>query len=171
MTDYPPEMGAEPGWTEIDQHRPPLNRRFVSADADPKRFRVRYWKDADGNLAAKVRFGPNCEGPPGHAHGGSLASVLDEAMGGNSWLHGHAALAGTLTIKYRAPFPLETVATVTSKIERVEGRKVFTSGAIRSADGTLHAEGEGIFVVMREDVQQMLAAEARKDGRAFGDAY
>ena len=63
MKPYPPEMNGEPGWTEIDQHRAPLNRRFVSADADPKRFRVRYWKDADGDgygnaISSAVLCGP-----------------------------------------------------------------------------------------------------------------
>lgn len=171
MTDTPIELTPEPGWKDMDQERPPLNRRFVSADADPDRFRVRYWMDEDGNLAAKVYFGPNCEGPPGHAHGGSVASVLDETMGGNCWLHGYAALAGTLTIRYRAPFPLRTVATVRSRVTKVEGRKVFAEGTIHGADGKLHAEGEGIFVVMRDEVQQMMHAEATKEGRTFGDAY
>ena len=40
----------------------------------------------DRSLRAKVLFGPGTQGPPGHAHGGSMAAVLDEAMGGAAWM-------------------------------------------------------------------------------------
>lgn len=171
MTATPITLTADAGWTDTDQHRTPLHRPFVSADLDPERLVVQYWQDADANLAAKVYFGPHAEGPPGHAHGGSIASVLDEAMGGNCYLHGHAVLAGTLTVRYRAPLPLRTIATVRSRIDRTEGRKVIATGTVHGPDGTLYAEGEGIFVVMRPELQQLIADEARKEGRSFGDAY
>lgn len=170
MADERVRLVAEPGWVETAQNQAPLDRPFVSGDGDSQRFQVRYWRDADGNLCAKVYFGPHCEGPPGHAHGGSLASVLDETMGGNCWMHGYSALAGTLTIRYRAPFPLGQIATVRSAITKVEGRKIFASGTIHGEDGRLHTEGEGIFIVMREELAEQIAEEARKAGRTFGHA-
>ena len=45
-------------------------------------------------------FGPGCEGPPGHAHGGSQAAVLDEAMGAVAWINSHSCVAGGFQIKY-----------------------------------------------------------------------
>lgn len=165
------DLSGESDWTDMEQFRAPLARPFVSADPDPERFRVRYYTDPLGNLAARAWFGPHCEGPPGHAHGGSVAAVLDEAMGGNCWVQGHAVLAGTLTIKYRRPLPLGSVVTVRTAVDRVEGRKVFAVGRLLDASGAVVAEGEGTFIVMREELQGTLDAEARKAGRTFGSAY
>ena len=87
------ESTSEVGWTPID----PLGsvgtgRSFVSGEPDGDRLRVCYYRrDRDGALVGKIWFGPGAEGPPGHAHGGSMAAVLDEAMGAGAWLAGHAS--------------------------------------------------------------------------------
>lgn len=62
-----------------------LNRQFLQGHPD---LRLAYYrnleKDERGHhvLLGRAFFGSaGCEGPPGHAHGGSMAAVLDEAMG------------------------------------------------------------------------------------------
>ena len=44
--------------------------------------------------------GPPIEGPPGHAHGGSMAAVLDEAMGAAAWMEGHLVVAVRLATSF-----------------------------------------------------------------------
>lgn len=121
--------------------------RFVRGDLDPQRFRVRYLRrEADGLFLAHVHFGPLCQGPPGYAHGGAVAAVLDEVMGLACWSRGHSVVAGRLSIAYRRPVPLSTWLVAEGEIDSVRGRKVTTRGRIALADGTVLSDGEGLFV-------------------------
>lgn len=94
---------------------------------------------ATGNLGAAY------EGPPGCVHGGIVASLFDEILGIANITAGVGAMTGTLTIRYRNPTPLCTDLDFTAQVDRMEGRKVFTSGTIH-AGGVLTAEAEGIFI-------------------------
>lgn len=168
-----PDLGPEVGWTVPPENIGHPHRSFVSGDPTGQRIRVRYYREvATGRRVAKVWFGPMCEGPIQHAHGGAIAAVLDEAMGSACWVQGHRVLAGTLTIRYRTSIPLDTVATVWTEIVRVEGRKVFTLGRLLGADGVLYTEAEGVFVRMRPEQEAafLQAAEDRGD-YAMPDAY
>lgn len=141
-------LRPEAGWTELDPEKLiGENRSFVSGEPAGSRLRVRYFRrEADGALTAKVWFGPQTQGPPGYAHGGSMAAILDEAMGFAAWLAGHTVLAARVTVDFRRPLPLGTVAAVEAHVEAVEGRKVRTRGRILAADGSPFAEGEGLFI-------------------------
>ena len=78
-------------------------------------------------------------------HGGFVAAALDELLGMAQSLSGKAGMTGTLTVRYRKPTPLHTDLTLTARVEKVEGRKIFTSGEVRAGD-MLCAEAEGIFI-------------------------
>lgn len=84
-------------------------------------------------------------GPPNTVHGGVVALVFDELLGAMNVVAGHGAMTGTLTIRYRRPTPIGAPVELTSWIDRVEGRKVFTRGEFRH-EGELTAEAEGIFI-------------------------
>ncbi len=160
-----PDLSPLETWIPLPHRGVGRGRSFVSGDPDGERIRIRYFRDGDaGMMVAKVWFGPDAEGPPGHAHGGSQAAVLDEAMGGNAWLQGHPVLAGTLTIRYRRPLPLGTVVTVRTDIASVDGRKVVTSATLEDEDG-VYCEGEGVFIVMKDALRERLFEEAQKEGR------
>lgn len=124
-----------------------LQNSFVSGGQQPDRIQCRYFsRDSDAAIVAKVRFGPGCEGPPGHAHGGSLAAVLDEAMGLSAWLAGYRVVAARLTTDFKKVLKLGTDATTEAWVETTDGRKVTVRGRISSPDGTVHAEAVGLYV-------------------------
>jgi acyl-coenzyme A thioesterase PaaI-like protein len=141
---------GEPGWMLTD----PLAavgsvRSFVSDDITGDRIRVRYFKrEHDDALVAKVWFGPGAEGPPGHAHGGSMAAVLDEAMGAAAWMIGHSVVIVRLDVTFRRALPLGTDATVEVRITRKRGKKIWISGQIMDSDGTVFAEARGLFITL-----------------------
>ena len=74
------------------------------------------------NFELPVRF----EGPPSHAHGGIIATILDEAMGKVSKLRSIIAVTGTMQVNYIRPVPL-------SKPLVTEGWEVESMGASTSA--------------------------------------
>jgi acyl-coenzyme A thioesterase PaaI-like protein len=144
------ELDPEPGWAELPQipedKRP---RSFVSSDPTGDRLRVRYYRrESDGAMVGKVWFGPGAEGPPGCAHGGSMAAVLDEAMGGAAWISGNIVLAARLTVEFRRMLPLDTVATVEASVASVNGRKLQVRSRLLTTDAKVVCEAEGLFVAV-----------------------
>lgn len=125
---------------------------FVSGDAASSRIRIAYFRRAgDDHLLARVWFGPGAEGPPGYTHGGAMASVLDEAMGGVCWMNAHHVLAARLSVTFLRPLPVDTHTTLDAWIVSVDGRKVSPRAQLVDASGNVVAEGEGLFIVMKED--------------------
>lgn len=127
-----------------------LGRSFLAGPhADNDILRVQWYvRTEDGALVGRVWFGPGAQGPPGHAHGGSMAAVLDEALGSACWVAGHPVVAAELTTSFRAMLPLDNVVSVEAWVEEADGRKVYPRGRIVGDDGTLHAEATGLFIEM-----------------------
>ena len=106
------------------------------------------WDEAAGRVGGHVYIGPAAQGPPGHAHGGSLATILDEAMGACAWLKGLTVLAVSLQVDLRAMVPLDSEVKVEAWVERVEGRKVHAAGRLINAAGEVACESKGLFLVL-----------------------
>lgn len=127
-------------------------RSFVSGEPHGDRLRVRYFKRSrDGALVGKIWFGPGAEGPPGHAHGGSMAAVLDEAMGAGAWMAGFPVVAAKLSVDFRRMLPLDTEVLLETWVDRVDGRKVTTRGRLFARSGEEYATGEGLFIAVGAD--------------------
>jgi acyl-coenzyme A thioesterase PaaI-like protein len=141
---------------------------FLSGNPDSLAVRVRYFlRETDGVLLARAWFGPEAKGPPAHAHGGSIASLLDEAMGCCAWNSGRPVLAAKLSVSFRRSLPLGRIYMAEAWIERATGRKLTMMGKLQDAEGTLYAEGEGLFVELNgEQRTQMMAYQKmmKKDG-------
>lgn len=93
-----------------------------------------------------INFDDSKQGPPGHAHGGAVTTILDEAMGASAWASGIPVLAVNLNVNLKNSAPLGIDIQVMGWVERVEGRKVFTSGEMRLPNGGLIASSTGVFV-------------------------
>lgn len=146
-----PPFTPLPGWVPV-QPFPELSasRSFVSSDPGGDRLRVAYFRMPDDtHLYGRAWFGPGAEGPPRSAHGGAVAAVLDEAMGGVCWMNGHHVVAARIGITYLHILPLGTDATIEAWLEAVDGRKVGVRSRLADDAGTVYAEGEGLFVVLR----------------------
>lgn len=144
----PPEVVPEPGWTPIEPPRLEGGRgSFVSGNPEGDRLRVRYFRRPDDRrLVGRAWFGPGAEGPPEHAHGGSIAAVLDEAMGAAAWTEGHIVVAVRLDTSFQRMLPLGTDAMLEAWVDRVDGRKVWTRGRLFDVGGKPFAEAEALFV-------------------------
>ncbi|MBC7386982.1 MAG: PaaI family thioesterase [Cryobacterium sp.] len=154
----PPAVPAgEEAWTEV---RPfpdtGTKSSFVSGNPNSGAIRVRYFaRKGLGDFIGRAWFGPETEGPPGHAHGGSQAALLDEGMGAAAWTAGHPVLAAKLEVNFRKSLPLRTHVEVRANVERIEGKKVFVRGSLVGLDGTVYSESAGLFVVI--DTAALLA--------------
>ena len=142
------DLSGESGWALFDA--PALvgeSLRFVSGDPEGDRFRVSYYRDAGQHLHARIWFGPETQGPPGHAHGGAIAAVMDEALGLAAWAEGYPVVVGNLNVSFKNMLPLLKVVTLESKVVSVEGRKIMVHGRL-FCDDTLFAEGECLCITI-----------------------
>jgi len=137
------DLAGEKDWQLFDA--PALvgsSLRFVSGDPEGDRFRTRYFRQADQSLVARVWFGPETEGPPGHAHGGSLAAVLDEVLGLAAWAAGHAIVVANLNVNFRCLLPILQVVQVDTEVVSVDGRKVLVRGKVWDGKVKIYAEAD-----------------------------
>lgn len=93
-----------------------------------------------------MQAGHLLEGPPGHVHGGAIATMIDTVTGCLASLSG-AVMTANLNINYRSPIPLGSTVVMESSLDKQEGRKAFISCKVTSPDGTkLHTEATALFV-------------------------
>jgi uncharacterized protein (TIGR00369 family) len=118
---------------------------FVCGHDNPHSIGVT-WFIEDGVMTSEFMLSEAQQGPPGHAHGGASAAILDEAMGLVVWAAGHKVAAVNIEINYHKPLPLHQPLTLEAKISQVDERKIFSVGEIRLADSTVAVSGRGIYV-------------------------
>ena len=121
-------------------------------------MRLRFTADeAARTVACRVRLPRRFEGPPGHAHGGIVATILDEAMGKVNKMYGLIALTRRMEIDYLKPVPLGVPLLISGRAAEVEsdGRKHFRVGEIRNEAGELLASSTGLFIEV--DAKAMFA--------------
>jgi len=76
----------------------------------------------DGSVEGRFRCGEAFEGYPDYLHGGVIASLLDGAMTNCLFAHGHTALTGELSVRYRHLIATSLPVTVRGWIERSSSR-------------------------------------------------
>lgn len=95
------------------------------------------------------------QGPPGHCHGGIIATILDEAMGKVNKLRHVIALTKSMDIEYLRPVPLLQDLRAVGWEESVKGRAHINAAEIRNADGDVLARSRGVFIAV--DARSMFA--------------
>jgi hypothetical protein len=95
-------------------------------------------------------FGNAYEGAPGCVHGGYLAAAFDELLGMACIFSGGPGMTGELVTRYRRPTPTHTRLRFEGRLDRIEGRKLYTSGEIYAGD-RITAEASGIFISITRD--------------------
>jgi acyl-coenzyme A thioesterase PaaI-like protein len=130
---------------------------LVSGPSNPMAPPVEMRLVEEGVLAT-VTLGIPYEGPPGHVHGGVTAMIFDEVLGMVQSQSGNPGMTGRLIIHYRSPTPLYRELTFRGRLDRVEGRKIFTSGTLHAGE-MLCAEAEGLFVSVPRERLTRLAEE------------
>ena len=119
---------------------------FICGSENPHNVGLRWYVDEKGVVSSEFTLTSAQQGPPGHAHGGLSAAVLDEVMGAAVWQAGYTAAVASMKINFRAPVPLHQVIHTKGYVMRRDQRKVVAKGEIFLPDGTLLVDGTGLFI-------------------------
>lgn len=106
-------------------------------------------RTGEAEVTARVTIDPMFQGPPGRVHGGVVALVVDEVMGGVNRLLGRRAFTARLTVNLRGAAPVGEELEFRAWRHEVVDRKVVLRAEGRSAD-ELFVDAEALFVVPRE---------------------
>ena len=83
------------------------NYCFACGKDNPEGMRLRFTYDEERDMfVCRFRLGKRYTGPPGHCHGGIIATILDEAMGKVNKLRNVIAVTSEMTVNYLKPVPL-----------------------------------------------------------------
>ncbi len=93
------------------------------------------------------------EDAPGFAHGGAVATILDDTLGSLLTLVRTPAVTAKLEVNYRRPALLGMRFEVEAWVDSYEDRKLWLAGEMRK-DGEVAADAVGLFV--RVDVEHFL---------------
>ena len=125
------------------------NYCFACGKNNPEGMRLKFAHDDERDcFVCRFRLNKRYTGPPGHCHGGIIATILDEAMGKVNKLHHVVALTSEITIRYLKPVPLNRPLRVESREVRVRGRKHTNMAEILNQKGEVLARGEGLFIAI-----------------------
>jgi acyl-coenzyme A thioesterase PaaI-like protein len=112
-------------------------------------------------VVGRVRYTLQYEGPPGMLHGGYLGTAFDYVLAAASSLSGQLCMTASMTVNYRAATPLNTNLEFEARVDRVEGRKVFTVATCTTPDGTVTADASGLFVAVDASRYQFQGGDDR----------
>jgi len=138
---------------------------FGCGPANPNGLHLNFALSPGGNsYICEFELGIQFSGPPGHAHGGIIATILDEAMGKANKLKNKVALTRRMEVKYLRPVPLGQPLVVEGRVSRVRGRALYNYAELRNAKGTVLARSRGKFLTI--DAEKMFAREFEQEKRA-----
>lgn len=133
--------------TDTNTLPPHAPRCFGCGRENPCGLRLQATRDGD-DVRATVTFGAHHSGAPAFAHGGAVATAIDDALGFLIYVIGEPAVTAKLEVNYRKPVLIEHEYHLHARSTGRDGRKIFTEVTMRETDGTLVAEGKGLFVTV-----------------------
>ncbi|MFC9925799.1 PaaI family thioesterase [Streptomyces sp. NPDC127190] len=105
------------------------------------------------SLTAEFTVQPAHQGAPGLAHGGVLATALDETLGSLNWLLRTIAVTGRLETDFVRPVPVGTTLHLEAEITAVAGRKIYSTatGRLGGPDGPVAVRADALFIEVKVD--------------------
>jgi uncharacterized protein (TIGR00369 family) len=130
----------------------PANLCFGCGGANDDGMKLTFVQDNEKRkIVGRFVLGERYQGGGGMAHGGIIATLLDEAMGKACRFREVRAVTAELSVQYLKPVNVldEIVVEGWEESER-QGRNLFHVGEIRNSKGDLLARGQARFVVIGE---------------------
>jgi uncharacterized protein (TIGR00369 family) len=149
-------MSSKTHGHETRDLKPTKNHCFVCGLDNPDGMRLTFTLDEERNtFVCHFNLNDRYTGPPGHCHGGIIASILDDAMGKVNKLRHVIALTKEMTIEYLKPVPLHKPLRAEGRELRVRGRKHINVAEILNDKNEVLARSRGTFIAI--DPEKMFA--------------
>lgn len=137
------------GFATVDgDAMPPHHPGCLGCGPDnPHGHRLQVHRDGDA-VRTGCTFDERHMGAPGIAHGGAVATVMDDLLGFLLFVVREPGVTRHLEVSYRKPVVLGQLYDGVACLERREGRKLFCTGSLTGPDGVVAVEAKGLFLVV-----------------------
>ena len=138
----------------MNKKLPNASHCFVCGFENSSGLQMFFYVNEQGQVVSEVIIPEQFQGYPGVAHGGIVATILDEILA-------RAVMAddpdrfmftGRLTTRYRKPTPLGVPLRLVGKVIRDRGKIAECASFMYDPDGELCAEAEGLLLQVPQDV-------------------
>ena len=154
-------MPSKPQGHDTRDVKLPKNNCFVCGPDNPEGMRLNFILDEERQtFVCHFSLGNRYTGPPGHCHGGIIASILDDVMGKVNKLHHVIALTREMTVEYFKPVPLHEPLRVEGREIKVEGRTHINAAEILNENNEVLARSRGTFIAI--DPAKMFAKHVER---------
>lgn len=151
MPRKPPGQGHDTRYAKLQK-----NYCFACGMNNPDGMRLKFTLDEQRQISiCRFRLDKRYTGPPGHCHGGIIATILDDAMGKVNKLRHVVALTREMTVEYLKPVPLHKPLRVEGREVKVRGRTHVNVAEILNEKNEVLARSKGIFIAI--DAEKMFA--------------
>jgi acyl-coenzyme A thioesterase PaaI-like protein len=129
--------------------RESTNVCFACGPANPDGLKLKFSYSADRHFVKCIlRLDKRFQGATGFAHGGIIATLLDEAMAKSNGLGGTRAVTLKLEARYRKMVPIKRELHLTGWRTSKRGRKLYLRAELHDTHGNLLSEGHGLFLTV-----------------------
>jgi uncharacterized protein (TIGR00369 family) len=129
----------------------PTNRCFGCGGANDAGMKLTFAQDNEKRrIVGRFILGERYQGGGGMAHGGIIATLLDEVMGKVCRFREVRAVTAELNVEYLKPVNVQGEIVVEGWEREQKGRNLFHVGEIRNVAGEVLARGTGRFVIIGE---------------------
>ncbi len=154
--EWPTQIPA-PHWQPVDalpgfRYQP----KFVSGHGHPSLIQVDWFFDPSSKAGfGHVIFGDLCAGPPGTAHGGAMAALMDEAMGSACWMLGIKVVAAHINMSFKSSPLLGQPYLSWAQVRDRSGRKNQVVGGLYDPQTKKpFVEAESLFIELPNEQQK-----------------
>ena len=131
---------------------PKKNYCFACGPDNPGGMHLKFTYDsAHRRFLCRFRLSQRYAGPPGHCHGGIIATILDDAMSKLNKPREVTAATAKMTVEYLRPVPLNESLQVESRELSKRGRRLVRTAEITGKKGQVLARGRAVFVIVDPD--------------------
>ncbi len=144
------------------QLQPNSQTCFVCGLSNPMGLKLRFYSTSSTEVETRVTLADPYQGYPGVAHGGIVATILDETMGRALLGSGEQRLmvTGKMELRYRQPVPLGEEILFRGRILKDRKRIAQAEGEAILPDGTVAVEASGTLVAIPpEDIERLNTPE------------
>ena len=143
--------------TDIIRLEPnPSNKCFGCGGDNAGGMKLTFEQDnVNRKIVGRFVLGERYQGGAGFAHGGIIATLLDEAMGKVCRFREVRAVTAELTVEYLKPVKVADDIIVEGRETELKGRNLFLTGEIRNAAGDVLARGRGRFVIIAPRLEKV----------------
>jgi acyl-coenzyme A thioesterase PaaI-like protein len=131
------------------------HRCFVCGQDNPDGLHLEFELEGISGVRTTYVIPERFQGFAGIAHGGILATILDECMVNTVWLRGSSAVTARLEVCLRRPAGVGERVTFRAEIVRESSRGFEVTAHATLADGTVIADAKALLVKVGGKAQRL----------------